>query len=457
MSKARTRVYYRNKFLHIGHLQTLFHNNNVAKATNGRCFAIIDDRQDPARIQDVQEDFDYLELDHVQLVSVHKNSARILEYTLSLIEQGLIYMHYCSTTEHNPERITNLVKNPQMHFRLMLRCGGYGEDPVIGYTKQLPDAPLTLVFIFDYIIKVLDKLLHITDVISTGTNTTDITDVREPNISLFFDKDAPIRYHRLDTYFIQGFKYSKKDWPSLNERDPHLLTIKGLKARHVPRTVLYAFYIHAVQMGMIKITFLGNLLRSYLNRACDRVFGVLSPVKVQLESWPQNHTEYICRPTNPLRDNSGLSLCPLSNTLYIENADCGIDLDKVTQGRYCRLKYSQYIRCINVQCDDKGPVSIRAEFIDDETPMGAPKKSIHWISAPYGQEPTAVIFQLYHWFYTGQGQSKPPQLIKGYIDNIVFRDLSKIYQLERTGYFMYDREASDKHGVPTFSRICKIQ
>ena len=51
-------------------------------------------------------------------------------------------------------------------------------------------------------------------------------------MSTFFDENVNhnISYHRLDTYFIHGFKYSKKNWPMMDERDPYLLTIKGLKA-----------------------------------------------------------------------------------------------------------------------------------------------------------------------------------------------------------------------------------
>lgn len=455
MSFKRTRVYYRNKFLHIGHLQTLFHNNNVAREHGGVCYAIIDDRQDVARIRDIKEDFIYLELDNIEIVSVNKYSKRIMDYTLDLVHQGKIYINYCNSIENDPDKIIQHIREPHMHFRLMLRCQK-GSDPSIGYTKPVTgdmSSPLVLMFLFDYIIKVLDALLDITDIISTST--TEVTDVRDPNISIFFDQMIKLQYHRLDTYFIQGFKYSKKDWPSLDERDPYLLTIKGLKARHIPRIVLYAFYIHATQMGTIKIIYLSNFLRNYLNRTCDRVFGVTCPIKVQITNWPDKYTEYICKNINPLRDSTELRLCPLSNTIYMDQSDYGIDnATKLTKGRYCRLKHGQFIHCVDVEVDEKGPTLIHAEFVNSTDKA---KRCVHWISSEWGREPVMVCFVLYQWFYTGQNTLQKPNIVKGYIERSVFEHLDKIYQLERNGYYVYDETLSRKNSMPTFIRICKIK
>ena len=456
MSFERTRVYYRNKFLHVGHLQTLFHNNNIATEHNGICYAIIDDRQEPERIKDVQEDFDYLQLANIKIVSVHEYQEAIMNYTIGLVRKGKIYINYCNYIENDPDKIIQHIKDPQMHFRLMLECSK-GADPSIGYTKvnsePVSNSKLSLVFLFDYIIKVLDSLLNITDIISTST--TEVTDVRDPNISLFFDQTVKIQYHRLETYFIEGFRYAKKDWPSLDERDPYLLTIKGLKARHVPRIVLYAFYVHATQMGSIRITCLSNFLRNYLNRTCDRAFGVTNPIKVVLNDWPSKYTEYICKPVNPLNNSSKLQLCPMSNIIYIDRSDYGIDDDtKLTKGKSCRLKYGQLIHCTDVTIGEYASTQLQADFVSNERKA---KRCIHWISSEWGQEPIMVYFIMYQWFYTGQNTLQPPNISKGYIERSVFEDLTKVYQLERNGYFIYDSTQSLLLGVPTFIRICKIK
>ena len=162
MSFQRTRIYYRNPFLHIGHLNTLFHNNSMAKQHGGICYAINDDRLDHLRFNDICEDFQYLDLKHVEVISVRKYQERIMKYTEELVRKGDIYIYYCNNVESKPSRVIDYIRNPVMHFQLKLR-NKYGSiDPSIGYTREC-DGKLVTLLIFDYIIKVLDTLLNVTE------------------------------------------------------------------------------------------------------------------------------------------------------------------------------------------------------------------------------------------------------------------------------------------------------
>lgn len=452
----RTRVYYRNPFMHIGHLNTLFHNDNIAKQHGGICYALIDDRPNDDRINSLQEDFEYLGLKNIKVISVYEHRDQIMSFTEKLVDKGDIYLHYCNSIVVDKDKILQLIKNPKMHFQLKLRCGNQPNqymDPSIGYTKDYNDG-LSLMLIFDYIIKVLDTKLDVTDIISTST--AEVSDVRDPNISSFFDdiNRRKITYHRLDTYYIYGFKYAKKNWPRMNERDPYLLTIKGLKARHIPPIILYAFYLHATQMGSIKITYLNTLLRSYLYRNTDRVQGVIRPLEVEILNWEEKRTEYICKTINPVR-NSDMSLSPLSDKLYIDHMDYGMDSQKWTKGRYCRLKYGPVVKCTDVQLGEHGPTKLLAE-IHNGRDLGK-MRTVHWVSSEWGQGPVKVLFYLYNWFYTGQNTIMDPRISEGYIDRSVFSDLSQIYQIERNGYYIYDSHLSSLNGIPTFICICKIR
>lgn len=464
MSMKRTRVYYRNSFMHIGHVNTLYYNNNVAEEHNGECFAIIDDRQDPDRIESIQEDFDYLELKHIKVISVHKYRKAIMDYTEDLIKKGDIYLHYCSSIETNTNRIIQHLKSPKMHFQLKLRCGSKPntyKDPSVGYTKgyNYPEE-LTVMLIFDYIIKVLDYLLDVTDIISTTTSTSseeEVSDVRDQNISNFFDNisNHKITYHRLNTYYIHGFKYSKKNWPQMNERDPYLLTIKGLKARHIPPVIIYAFYLHAAQMGTIRISHLGTLTQSYMYRNADRALGVVKPLEVEIANWEHQRTEYICKQVNPIRD-SKMSLCSLSKTFYIDQSDYGIDAHKWTKGRVCRIKYGPIVKCIDVVLGDKFPKKLIVEILDGWN-NDRKVNSVQWVSSEWNQSPVKVLYYLYNWFYTGQNTIMDPRISEGYIERSAFNDLSKVYQLERNGYYVYDKYLSRINAMPTFICICKIK
>lgn len=449
MSFKRTRVYYRNPFLHIGHLNTLLHNDTVAREHGGTCLAIIDDRQERDRIKDIKEDFEYLNLTHIEVVSVHKHREQIMKYTEQLIEQGYIYIYHCNSIEKNTSKIMQYIRHPTMHFQLKLRRSVDPDpyaDPSIGYTKECANG-LVIVLIFDYIIKVLDMLLGITDIITT--NATVVADVKDENIAAFFDKDTEIQYHRLDTYCINGFKYSKKNWPKLNERDPYLLTIKGLKARHIPTVILHAFYLHATQMGKVKITYLGNLLRTYLCQVSDKVQGIIKPVQVQFNDWTPHLTDYVCQNTK----DAELTLCPLSDIFYIDQNDCGIDSLRLTKGRTCRLKGGPSILCTDIELDDKGPTVIKVDLLKNNNSS----RHMHWISSEWGQTPVKVMFYLYNWFFTGQNTLMKPRVSIGYIEKSVFKDLSKIYQIERSGYYVYDAELSRINQYPSFICICKIK
>lgn len=460
-SFQRTRVYYRNPFMHIGHLNTLYHNDHVAKQHGGTCYAIVDDRPDDDRITSLQEDFEYLGLTHIKVVSVFEHRKQIMEYTEKLINKRDIYLHYCSNIDTDPARIIQCLKEPKMHFQLNLKCGDRpnpDRDPSIGYTKDYNDG-LGIMLIFDYIIKVLDTKLDVTDIISTST--ADVSDVRDQSISDFFDRlnKRKITYHRLDTYFIHGFKYAKKNWPRMNERDPFLLTIKGLKARHIPPSILYAFYLHATQMGSIKITYLNTLLRSYLYRTATRVQGVVRPLEVELVNWTPKRTEYICKNVNPVRDTEML-LCPLSRTVYIDVSEYGMDMQKWNRGRCCRLKYGPVVKCIDVELGESGPSKLLAEVQegkDGKDSKDGKITNIHWVSSEWGQGPVKVLFYLYNWFYTGQNSIMEPRISEGYIGRSVFSDLSQIYQIERSGYYIYDNYLSNLNGIPTFICICKIK
>ena len=57
-----SRIFYRNTFLHIGHLQTLLYNDQFAAQHQGTCYAIVDDRQNSQRDQQTQEAVSYTHL-----------------------------------------------------------------------------------------------------------------------------------------------------------------------------------------------------------------------------------------------------------------------------------------------------------------------------------------------------------------------------------------------------------
>ena len=445
-----SRTYYRNPFFHIGHLNTLYVNERISKTNKGICCAIIDDRTDINRVKNVVEDFEYLDLKHVRVVSVKAQQDNIMDYTLKLIQKGNIYLYHCEEKITNIQRILNIVASPRMHIQLKLNCGLDHNDPSIGYTYD-DRGTLIVSFLFDYIIKVLDVLLNVTDIVTTSHGDTG--DVKDGNICKFFDTFYPIKYCKIDSYHIHNFRYSKRGW-SINEKNPYLLTIKGLKARHVPVQVLKAFYLHACQMGTVKIQFLSILLSKYLYKISEKTLGVLKPIKITIDNWKQKHTEYVCGQHNMFASRE-IKHYPMSDTIYIDSCDYGIDKGNVNKGRTVQLSYGPVLMCtdINLQNHQTPVLHGTVQFQNTGKPEG---KKIHWISSVWDEQPCTVRFYLYNWFYTGFNCLLEPDTIDGFIDNSVFTNLDQIYHLEQLGYFVYDRELTSNNNMPTFIRISKL-
>lgn len=442
MDTKITRIYYRNTFFHAGHIKTLLDNERIAKASNGICYAIIDDRYDSRNFQSLLDEIEYLELRHIKIISVKNYYSAIIDYTKKLIQEEKIYICRYDTEEYDPNAILRIINRmsdrANLHFQMRLKNGA-----TIGYTSRT-DQGLTITLIFDYIIKVLDQLLQVTDIINT--TASDMRDIKDENISKFFS-DRAVRYHHLDTYRIENFKYIKKGWNTDNESNPYLLTFKGMRARHIPAIILKAFYIHASQIGHVNIRFIGQLLDYYLNEHCTPVMGVIKPVRVTVTDWEKKRTEYVVADHNILR--------PMTSVFYVDQSDIGMDR-RINVDQEFHIYPNMSFRCTEITdgreggIGDRDRVEVKAVITEDKYQR---RKTIYnWVSSKWDNSPCKVRFYLYGWFYTGYNELLEPDVSDGYIDQNVFDDLDKIYYIRGYGYFIYDRGLS-ADGVPTFMRI----
>ena len=83
------------------------------------------------------------------------------------------------------------------------------------------------------------------------------------------------------------------------------------------------------------------------------------------------------------------------------------------------------------------------------------KTGIDWISREHDSKMIPAIFYHYNWFFTGNNELINPNVYYGYIDDIVFDDLDKIYMVggNKGGYFHYDEELSRRNGVSSWVAI----
>lgn len=452
----KSRIYYRNTFLHIGHLQTLCYNNDFAEQNNGQCCAIVDDRQDEGRIKQIQIGLDYLKLNNIKVIPVSAHNEFILLYTKELVKDGDVYITHCANTDD----ALNELEDPSRKFQIRLN---YGDSPTIGYSKEDEHNPgkHVIVFIFDYIIKVIDLLLNITDVVTTSLN-----DVTDRDIMGYFTNyvSSKIKYHRLDTYKIIGFRYSKRDWPALPEDDPRLMTLMGLKSRYVPSCVIKKFYNQATDLlkfgsyRAIKITQFDAILRNYLNATSLRAFGVLDPLEITLTNVEERYLEYAMKPCHPNR-TSQYNIVPLTRRVWIDKNDFSLvqTSDKLSKNTSMRLKYANVIYCTDVILNRDRVKELKVKYypVNDKN-----QQVIHWVSCKSDEEtPRKVRYYIYNRFFTGENilNEREPIIKEGYIDETVFKDLDRVYQLERIGYFRYDKDLSESNNITCFIKICGIK
>jgi len=221
-------------------------------------------------------------------------------------------------------------------------------------------------------------------------------------------------------------------------------------------------------------------VREYLNRRAPRVMGVLRPLRVVIENYPEGQVEKLDAVNNPEDPSAGTREVPFSRVLYVEREDFLEDPPKkffrLAPGREVRLRYGYFITCDEVIKDPAtGEMTELRCTYDPATKGGdAPdgrkvKGTIHWVSAEHSL-PCEV--RLYDRLFV---KPNPDAVEEGkdftdYLNPnslIVLKD-SRIepsvaedppgtrYQFERQGYFISDVEDS-KAGALVFNRTVTLR
>jgi glutaminyl-tRNA synthetase len=177
--------------------------------------------------------------------------------------------------------------------------------------------------------------------------------------------------------------------------DPRLPTISGMRRRGYSPSAIRTF---CKRIGVAKFNsivdfeFLEHNIREDLNKTSPRFMGVLRPLKVVLENYPEHQTEELEAVNNPEDPSMGTRKIPFSRTLYIEQDDFmenpPKDYYRLAPGREVRLRYAYFIKCVEVIKKNGTPVELRCTY--DPTTKGgyAPdgrkvKSTIHWVSASH--------------------------------------------------------------------------
>ena len=260
--------------------------------------------------------------------------------------------------------------------------------------------------------------------------------------------------------------------------DPRMPTIAGYRRRGFTASAIRNF-CQGVGVtkykGVTDVSLLENAIREELNKTAERRCGVLDPLEVVIENYPEGESEELEAVNNPEDESAGKRSVPFGRRLFIERADFMEDPPKkffrLGPGREVRLRYAYFITCQSVEKDAEGNITRLICTYDPETRGGqAPdgrkvKGTMHWVSAEHAVD---AEVRLYDRLFTEPEPEaagdfleclNPDSLkvVTGKLEpSLADLPLGESVQFERLGYFTPDAKDTTPE-KPVFNRIVGLR
>ena len=187
--------------------------------------------------------------------------------------------------------------------------------------------------------------------------------------------------------------------------DPRMPTIAGMRRRGVPPGAIRTFCERvgvAKRDSTVDIALLEHAVREELNRTSPRFMGVLDPVRLVVENYPEDGEEIFEAVNNPEDPAAGTRPVPFSRELLIERADFLEDpprkFYRLSPGREVRLRYAFLVTCTGFSKDADGRVQeIRCRLDPGSHGGDAPdgrrvRATLHWVSARHAVPATVRLY-----------------------------------------------------------------
>ncbi len=260
--------------------------------------------------------------------------------------------------------------------------------------------------------------------------------------------------------------------------DPRMPTISGLRRRGFPAEGIRDF-VDMVGVSrtdsVIEVGQLEHAVRAVLNRTAARRFGVLDPLKVVIDDYPEGQLEELEVPNNPEDPAAGTRRVPFARELWIERDDFqevpAPKFFRLAPGREVRLRAAYFVTSTDVVKDAAGRVVELHCTYDPATRGGdapdgrRPKATLHWVAAA-----TAVPAEvrLYDHLFTRPDPGADGDLmadlnpasetvVPGAMLEPSLRDaaVGTTVQFERLGYFTPDPDS--RPGALVFDRTLTLK
>jgi len=257
--------------------------------------------------------------------------------------------------------------------------------------------------------------------------------------------------------------------------DPRMPTLGGLRRRgYTPESIRdFAGRIGVAKTdSVVDVALLEHCLREDLNKRAPRRMGVLRPLKLVIDNYPDDRVEEMDAVNNPEDPGAGARKVPFSKVLYVEQEDFQEvpppKYYRLFPGNEVRLRYAYLVKCTDAVKNDRGEVAEVHATYDPATRGGdAPdgrkiKSTLHWVSAAHA---ISAQVRLYDRLF-----SRPdPEAGEDFTacvnpDSLTVLDECRVegslagtrpgdrFQFERQGYFCTDPDSTPPSGgKPVFN------
>ncbi len=513
-----------NGYLHIGHAKSICLNFGLAAEYGGFCNLRFDDtnplKEEVEYVNSIQEDVRWLGFDwEDRLYYASDYFDQLYEWALQLIRQGHAYVDDLSAQEireyrgtltepgrESPFRNRSIDENLQRFEKMA--AGEFAEGACVLRAKiDMASGNLNLRD------PVMYRILHAAHH-RTGSRwriyptydwahgqSDSIEGITHSICTLEFEDHRPLYdwfLERLGVHHPKQIEFSRLSltYTLLSKRkllrlvdeghvsgwdDPRMPTISGFRRRGYTPEAIRDF---CERIGVTKkdttleIQLLEHCLREDLNRRAPRVLGVLRPLRVVIENYPEGQIEELEAVNNPEDPSAGSRKIPFSRVLYIERDDFMEDPPKkffrLALGREVRLRYAYFVTCTEVVKDADGRVTeLRCRY-DPETRGGdSPdgrkvKATLHWVSA---SQALPAEIRIYNPLFT---KANPDEVEEGrdftanlnpnsretvsdarVEPSLAGAEIGSRFQFERLGYFCVDPDSGE--GRLVFNRTVPLR
>ncbi|NYT52832.1 MAG: glutamine--tRNA ligase/YqeY domain fusion protein [Candidatus Vesicomyosocius endoextente] len=503
-----------NGYLHIGHAKSIFLNFGLAKDYKGRCNLRFDDtnptKEDIKFIDAIKEDIKWLGFlwDGNIKYSSHYFK-QFYEYATELINKNLAYVCFLDSDEirtyrgtlkkvgkDSPYRNTSIEKNLELLAKMKAgkflegECVLRGKIDMRSSFMCMRDPTLYRIR-FDkhhqtknqwYIYPMYDFAHCISDAIEGVTHslcTLEFQDNRRlydwilENLDDFNKPNRPHQYEfsRLN---LEYTVMSKRKLQILVENklvsgwdDPRMPTISGLRRRGYTKVAIREF---TNRVGISKVDNITDMkilevaIRDNLNIVAPRTMGVIDPIRVIIENYPEGKLETLQAPIHPQNKTMGKRNIFFSRELYIDKADFkeivpNKKFRRLAINKEVRLRSAYVINATTFDTDLSGNITTVYATYDSDTLGKNPKDGrkikgvIHFVEA---SKALKAEFRLYDRLFIlkklGKNNNFEQLLNKqslitnhGMVEPSMANSKPELaYQFEREGYFCRDNQSSNK-------------